>query len=65
MIPGKHQPNNPHIQTADKLCLFRQFLQPVHISLIIKYKHHKHKAALFSLSPENSPNKYKRTLTNK
>lgn len=32
MIPGKHQPNNPHIQIADKLCLFRQFLQPVHIT---------------------------------
>lgn len=26
------RPNNPHVQTANKLCLFRQFSQPVRIT---------------------------------
>lgn len=64
MIPGKHQPN---ILTSklpiNSACL--DSFYSLAISLIIKSKHHKHKAALFSLSPENSPNKDKRTLTNK
>lgn len=64
MIPEKRQPTT-HTSTLliNSACL--DSFYSLSISLIIKYKHHKHKAALFSLSPENSPNKDKRTLTNK